>query len=555
MNSTPLSTEQTPYRPFAAFAFVWAVTTLVHQLAFTFWAESWPGWVLVFAAMAVIHRPTCALRFAIMVVASLTHWWEKMPFVPNHILYEAMLHLIILLPLIGFFTVGPGRKHLRNTAVDWAKNVPLLFIAIAAKMGYFLLPLQPPLTGILGALTTIFLLVALWRFLSTPAEIADGEEVFRRTAPVLRVAVLVMYMWAGTQKLNWDYFDPEVSCAALLHKGIAEYFHGLVPTAPWTMMAASVGSLVFEFGIPLLLFSKRTRYIGFVAALGFHMWLSMYAAAGVFSFSVLILGVLILFLPVEWGQRMQNLWDAQARWLGGGDMAKGKIRGHRIVIGVFFATLITQAAFFLGVGQNYDTFWIVNRIAFFVFFAWGLWIGSSYLIGGWKEKWACDPFANRTVPTIAWVGLIPILLNGVWPWIGGRTQTSFSMYSNLRSEGAGNHLFLKRVDLLGLQSDMVEVLTSKPDILAPPEKPRDIQQFANLGFRYMPWFEFHRLVSQREGDFEVTYSRNGKELSLDRKDGEIHGDPEAFTAIPLWQRKLIWFRRLETLDGPMCCTH
>ena len=116
-------------------------------------------------------------------------------------------------------------------------------------------------------------------------------------------------------------------------------------------------------------------------------------------------------------------------------------------------------------------------------------------------------------------------------------------------------MFLKRVDLLKLQTDMVEVLQSAPNILGPSDRPRGIQQFANIGHRMIPWFEFRRLVSEMPGDFEVTYTRNGEELELGRRDGEIYGDESAFVEIPLLQRKFLWFRRLESLEGPMSCTH
>ncbi|MEQ1842800.1 MAG: hypothetical protein ABL994_20560, partial [Verrucomicrobiales bacterium] len=89
------------YRPFPTFALIWAVTTLVHQLAFTFWTESWQGWILVLATFAVIYQPSCVLRFGAMVFASLLNLWHKLPFVPNHILYEGMLHVIMLLAMAG----------------------------------------------------------------------------------------------------------------------------------------------------------------------------------------------------------------------------------------------------------------------------------------------------------------------------------------------------------------------------------------------------------------------------------------------------------------------
>ncbi len=553
MTASTSASDRTEYRPFPAFALVWGVTTLVHQLAFTFWADSWKGWLLVLAAIAVVYRPACVLRFTALVAVSLLHLWEKLPFVPNHILYEGMLHVILLIALVGFL-LGPGKSELARTRRVWGLPLLLALAAIAFKIGTLLLPIFPQ--GMLPRiLTTLLLLWVSGRFLFSPALVGRGDEFFHRAAPVLRAAVVIMYIWAVIQKLNWDYFDPEVSCAGKLHQEIAAYFGGLVPTAPWTLRAAAVGSLVLELGIPLSLYFRRTRYLGFVAAVVFHLWLSIHPAAGIFSFTSLILAILMLFLPLEWGQRLQDLWDAQSRRIGGGDLEKGRQQARLLVVLVFSATLITQGTLYLTIARSYEVFWTANRIGFFAFFAWGLWIGGCYLVAGWRARREAAPLPNRARWTFAWIGLVPVLLNGLWPWLGGRTQTSFSMYSNLRSEGEGNHFFLKRVDLFKLQTDMVEVLTSAPDILGPSARPRGIQQFANLGHRILPWFEFRRLVSEMEGDFEVGYIRQGEEKSLGRKGGEIHGDPEAFEPLPLWQRKFVWFRRLETLEGPMCCTH
>jgi hypothetical protein len=49
-NQTKESPNCCPAEIFPGFARIWACATLVHQLAFTFWAESWPGWVLVICA-------------------------------------------------------------------------------------------------------------------------------------------------------------------------------------------------------------------------------------------------------------------------------------------------------------------------------------------------------------------------------------------------------------------------------------------------------------------------------------------------------------------------
>jgi hypothetical protein len=554
MSALPSESSATVYRPFSAFALIWGVSTLAHQLAFTFWTESWQGWVLVFAAIAVIYRPDCVLRLGILVVASLMNLWHKLPFVPNHILYEGMLHLIMLIALGSFFFTGPGRSEFARAKGAFASRLALLLIATLVKVLYFYLP-GIPHGPVPGALTTLFLIVALWRFLFGPGTVGSGGDYYDRIAPILRVAVLIVYVWAVIQKLNRDYFNLDVSCAAQLHKEIAVYFGGLVPTAPWALMTAAVGSLSFELAIPLLLFFKKTRFAGFVAAIGFHLWLSIHPAAGIYSFTALILALLMFFLPLSWGVSLQALWDRQLQWLGKGDITLGRKRARGLVVGVFFVTLIIQATLYLTIDRSYAVFLIANRVGFFAFFIWGCWIGTCYLFAGWKGRRIDSDLPNRARWSLAWIGLLPILFNGASPWLGGRTQTSFSMYSNLRSEGQSNHFFLKRIDLFKFQTDIIDVRESVPNILGPSKRPRGIAQFAHPGHHLIPWFEFRRLVSEMEGEFEVTYLRKGEELKLGRKNGENYGDPVAFEPLPLLQRKFLWFRRLQDLEGPMCCTH
>lgn len=554
MNTNRAQAVDVEYRPFATFSLVWAITTLAHQLAFTFWTESWQGWVLAIAAVAVIYHPSCSLRFGFLIVASLMNLWHKLPFVPNHILFEGMLHVIILIAMVGFFVAGPGRSAFAQVKGEWRNRILLALVAVAVKALYFFLP-GIPHGYIPGALTTLFLIFALSRFLFGPTPVGEGRRLYERFAPVLRVAVVIMYFWAVIQKLNWDYFNIDVSCAAQLHTEIAGYFFGLIPTAPWALKCTAFGSLIFELGIPLLLLFRKTRFAGFIAAIGFHLWLSIHPAAGIFSFTALILGMLVLFLPISWGQELQALWNRQLRWLGKGDEILGRKRARMIVVGGFFLTLVIQGSLYLLIERSYEVFHKANRIGFFAFFFWACWISTCYLVAGWKARGRDASLPNRATWTWAWLGLIPVLLNGAWPWLGGRTQTSFSMYSNLRSEAVGNHFFLRRNDLFHLQTDIVDVIESAPNILGPSKRPRGIQQFANIGFHLLPWFEFRRLVSEMNEDFEVTYIRNGVEQKLGRKNGEIYGDAEAFEPLPLLQRKFLWFRRLKSLEEPMCCTH
>ncbi len=494
------------------------------------------------------------MRFTVLVIASLLNLWHKLPFVPNHILFEGMLHVMMLIGLAGFFLRRVGRDAFAESGRIWKSKLILLFVAAAVKTAYFAVPAIPK-GYYLGAPTTLFLLFALWRLLFHKERVKSGEVFFHNIAPVLRLALFFTYFWAAIQKLNHDYLNTEVSCAAKLHTEIAEYFGGLVPTETWALHCAIYGSFLFEIGIPILLYIPKTRFFGFLAAVWFHLWLAIHPAAGIFSFSSLVLALLFLFLPVTWGQQLQRVWNIQLRWLGRGDIERGRRIAKRIVVSGFFVTLMAQASLYLLIERSYEVFHTANRVGCIAFFVWGFWIGSCYLIAGLKGKIFNSRLPNRFHWNWACLGLILVIANGIYPWIGGRTQTSFSMYSNLRSEGPGNHVFLKRIDLLPYQSDMVEVLESEPNIFAPGNRPRGIQQFANLGHTIIPYFEFRRLLSEMEGDVSVSYRRGGEEFLLSRKDGIIVGDTEAFEPLPLLKRKFLWFRRLATLDGPMECTH
>ncbi len=453
MNRTGQGDDLTAFKPFACFALIWACTTLVHQLAFTFWTESWQGWILVIAAIACLFQPNCVFRFAFLIFSSLLNLWHKLPFVPNHILFEGMLQVMMAIGLISFFVKKKGKAIFDGNDGAWKAKIIFFAIAVAVKVIYFTVP-GIPRGYYLGAPTTLLLLFATGKLLFHRGRISGGDDFFYSFAPVARVALLIMYMWAALQKLNHDYLNPDVSCAAKLHQEIAAYFGPLIPTADWALHGAIYGSFLFEIGIPILLYIPRTRFLGFIAAVWFHLWLAIHPAAGIFSFSTLILALLFLFLPGTWGESLQQLWNRQMQWLGRGDIDKGRKRARWMVTLGFLITLIVQGSLYLVIERSYETFHKANRIGFFTFFAWGCWIGGCYLVAAWKARGESLEFPNRFRCNICCLALILVVANGAWPWIGGRTQTSFSMYSNLRSEGEGNHLFLKRKDILPFQQDL-----------------------------------------------------------------------------------------------------
>lgn len=538
---------------FSTFARLWACATLIHQLAFTFWAMAWPGWVLVFTAIAVVVQPVCLFRFTCLVGASLVNLFHKLPFVPNHILFEGMLHVIIALGIVGYLVKNRGWTFLRK-AFDTGWKAKFLLTVVVVKTLYHTLPFIEE-NKILGVITTACLIYAICINLFGRGPVRSTGTPLAAFAPVVRIAIIMMYFWAVIQKLNYDYFNPEISCAAQLHIEIAHYFGNLIPIDRWALHAAIWGSLLFEFAIPVLLFIRRTRLVGFVAAVWFHLWLAIHPAAGIYSFSSLILAVLFLFLPIGFWRSLRELFHRQTVWLGRGDINKGTKRVCTLIIATFFAILITQITLYLTQGRSMDTFSWANRLGFSGFVIWGLWLGSCYVaaaISGWKKE---NLFAHRPMTTIAWLGLLVVFYNGASPWLGGKTQTSFSMYSNLKSEGEGNHFFLKRFDLLPFQKDMAKVVKVEPNIFDPSNRPKGIANFANPGHLVMPFFELRRIVSSAPGDISIVYEHRGELKTASRHGETLTGEAGIFQPLPVLARKTFWFRRLDKVEGPMPCTH
>ncbi len=545
---------------FSTFALIWGITTLVHQLAFTFWLETWPGWLLTFSAACVILEPRCLVRFGALVASSLINLYYKLPFVPNHILFEGMLNLTLLVGL--GWAVWAGRRGLPARATLVREIVRRFgpFAVAAVIKAVFLAFTDSPPNPVFGGLTSLLLLIGLGYALNRPPVRFASGLTLAAFAPVMRVEIIIMYFWAVIQKLNWDYLNTEVSCASQLHLEIAEILP-FVPTGVWSLNLAIYGSLAFEAGIPLLLMVPRLRALGFLAAFFFHIWLSIHPAPGIYSFSSLIFAALFLFLTkgrpellrqqtVGWFSRMSERLPGRIDALG----AAG-----RLAIVVFLAVLFTQAAIYLQTGRNMEAFGVANRLGFAYWLLWGLLLGGSYLVVLWRTRSEASIWGIRARWNPAWLVVLLVIGNGLNPWLGLKTQTSFSMYSNLRSESFGNHLFLRRIDVFPFQRDLVEVLVSLPDITSPTERPTRIQQFANTG-RIFPFFELRRLMSEWPEDVEVVYRRHAQEWTASKTfapDGSVsfEGDPDLFRPIPLYLYKTLWFRRHESFTGCMSCTH
>ena len=135
-----------------------------------------------------------------------------------------------------------------------------------------------------------------------------------------------------------------------------------------------------------------------------------------------------------------------------------------------------------------------------------------------------------------------VLLNGLSPYVGLKTETSWAMYSNLRTEVRPNHLIVPAsAKVFGYQDDLVEIVVSSLPAL---------EEYARSKAQ-LTFFEFQRLCGSATRDFTVSYRRNDASGTLALVDG-VASDP-AMCHEPAWLvGKLLHFRPVDTGAHATC---
>ena len=172
----------------------WAIAGIFHFMTFHDWRwQGLSGVILICLAMAVLLRPKPAL-FALFLAVDVFAVGSHMGPVPNHILFSLVMNIVMLVVLI----VALVREKRHATADDvrsrWVITV----------------------------------------------------------APIMRMAVSILYFFTVFHKINTAYFNPDVSCASTMLHEIG-LMYPLMPTGGVFDHFAIYGTLLIEAFIPILM--------------------------------------------------------------------------------------------------------------------------------------------------------------------------------------------------------------------------------------------------------------------------------------------------------------
>jgi len=283
----------------------------------------------------------------------------------------------------------------------------------------------------------------------------DPGILFEQIAPFFALQLLLVYAAAAVAKMNTGFFDPGVSCAASMSTRVGWLHPSLLPES-WIVVASIWGTVLIEVALPVLLAFRRSRLFGLALGASFHAVLGL---AGNVPFSALALALYVVFLPPDTPSRLRALTAGRPglnRW------TRRALRAGRSRL------VLPGALAFWAVGASVSTHIPGTRPALIsqgtglllvVAFAGGLLLVVGLARGG-SERLSSRSLRLRS-PVFA-AGMLVLVVNSLSPYVGLKTESTFTMFSNLHTEaGRWNHLFIpEAVRIFPYQDHLARIIAS-----------------------------------------------------------------------------------------------
>ncbi|GGF16648.1 hypothetical protein GCM10007298_10840 [Williamsia phyllosphaerae] len=373
-----------------------------------------------------------------------------------------------------------------------------------------------------------------WTVARTQRLPAPGE-LFDTIAPFLRVALIIVYAAAALSKLNTDFLDPQTSCAGPMSQKIA-FFDPSLLEGTWRITPSIWTTVAIEIALPILLAIPRTRVVGLLLGCAFHVVLAL---AGNVPFSALALALYVAFVPTRTVPALHAL-----------------LLRHRRLRSVtrFVATPPASVVLFVvGVGLWFAAAQVLGRdpwswsdglggLARLAIVVLVVLAGVAFVLGRRRRdgvaEYAHPRSGRRLGHPILVVAVALLIVNAVCPYLGLRSESTFTMFSNLRTEqGAWNHLFIpESVRVFGFQDRLVSVIgTDDPALAARTSSGTELTRF-----------ELNRYLRSHPRA-EVTWSEAGPDGAVIRSRGPIAAAPGQTLA-----EKLFHFKDVRPRDDGDC---
>lgn len=288
------------------------------------------------------------------------------------------------------------------------------------------------------------------------------EEAAGAIQGSLRWLTIVVYGFATLAKCNAAYFDPTISCASIFSVQTFELYGLSHFFGEKTALGTAVGSLLIEALIPILLIWQRSRGAGICVGVIFHFVLSLNLVKYFGNFSAVMFVLLFSWCSEE---RCKQIWTGMSR------LGQPIIRIWSIALGLLPMLAIMSVL-------PWAEYVIARHVLYLFFAGLVLWCTArsfcaqsfgvqSFDVAGFRagRLQGAELRSRVGAPSLLILGFA--ILNSSTPYLGIKTRSALTMYSNLRIEpGYSNHLFMPASpDPLGLLSDTVEITATSDRLL------------------------------------------------------------------------------------------
>lgn len=452
------------------FAVMWALASLWHLLGDPGGAPAWAQAALALALGLVLWRPGAVVPLGLLAAAGVAVAWEEAPALGDHWLLASLVNVAILL-CIG---VAVLRRRL-----------------------------------------------------------GDRTDLAERLFPAARLCLLGAYGFAAFAKLNSAFFDRGASCAVFLYRQTTGSIglEGLqLGGTAWLERAVILAVAGIQVAVPLLLLVRRTRSLGVVLAMGFHLVVALDRTASHVESSAVLFALLVLLLPPSSGQwTAERVGSVGARLALRDEALPGRVRLAAVMVPTLVGLLVAVDA-------------VDDELAFDLgWWSWQVFALVALTSAARHLRQSPGPSAVRLLPYHALYALVPLLVvaNGVAPYVELKTGDTWTTYSNLRTvDGDTNHLVLPRtLPVSEEQADLVEILDTNDPMLA-------LYRASDLA---LTWDRLRAHLHDRPG-VAITYRRGSKLVALARASDE----PELVAPLPLAQEKLLPFTPVDLAEPEPC---
>jgi hypothetical protein len=299
---------------------------------------------------------------------------------------------------------------------------------------------------------------------------------------------------------------------------------------------------------------------GICLGIAFHLLLSLHPNKFIYDFSAMLYALYFLFLPRRYFEFLRDRWMALASRRPWRTLLNWPwLVGTLALLGAaFVVTIIIHAGATAGAVNRDSVIDSLHRVEPIV--QHGVWFvlaGMAIMLMGWAIAGtrrrraqggniiADEPPLFRSALSPLLVIWVVVFFNGFCPYLGLKTESSFAMFSNLRTEGGRtNHLFMPiSLRLANYQEDLIQIISTTDGHLNNLAK-------ENLG---LTAFDFRKhLRSRTRQDFSATFKRGGAVHTLTLADKSTH---ELFQSPGALERKLLHFRTVQMDDSPQKCGH